>query len=452
MKHYPKSEAILKRNSQFLPGGVSSLNRATSPSLVFTRAKGQYIWDADGNRYSDYHAAFAAHFLGHNDPSLNAAVEQTLREGASLYGSGTTTQEGELAELLCEHLPFADRVAFLNSGSEATAQALRLARAATGRDDIIVMQGGYNGWHNDVCCNVMTPLKDLGPRISPGEYPFFSLSAGVPRVHQNLVHPVNFNDLESVEAVCTQYKIAAVILEPILQNIGIVRPRKGYLEGLRALADRFGFILIFDEVKTGFRHALGGYAALSGVRPDLGVYGKALANGYHIAAIAGGKELMTYFVHPDERKRVFLAGTYNAHPVPTVAAISTIKRLMANDGEVYRHVELLGARIETGFNAIYRSNSLNWTLCRQGSAFCTYFMDHEPVDWHDVARHHDFTADQLLRVSLLERGVYAFPLAVKQWSISAAHTIEDVDNTIQVLGSVLPTLIACDSIQSGTVR
>jgi glutamate-1-semialdehyde 2,1-aminomutase len=449
MNHYPKSKAILKNNSRFLPGGLSSQNRAATPPLVFTSAHGQYMWDADGNRYCDYHAAFAAHFLGHNHPDVVAAVEKILREETSLYGSGTTTQEGELAELLCENLPFAERVAFLNSGSEATAQAIRLARAATGRDDIVVIQGGYNGWHNDVCCNVMTPLEELGPRISPGEYPFYSLSAGVPRAHRDLVHPVNFNDLASVEAVCRGRKVAAVILEPVLQNIGVVHPGPGYLEGLRALADQFGFMLIFDEVKTGFRHGLGGYAALSGVRPDLGVYGKAIANGFPLAVLAGGEDLMAYFNHPDEKKRTFLAGTYNAHPVPTAAAISTIRRLMANDGEVYRHVELLGARMEAGLTTIFRSHSLNWTVSRQGSAFCTYFMDHEPVDWHDLAGHHDFAADKALRMTIIELGVYPFPSAAKQWSISAAHTVEDVDHTIETLAAVLPAFIECQATQSG---
>ena len=157
------------------------------------------------------------------------------------------------------------------------------------------------------------------------------------------MHPVNFNDLESVEALCGTYPIAGLITEPVLQNIGIVPPVEGYLEGLRRLADRFGFTLIFDEVKTGFRHSFGGYAAISGVTPDLAVYGKALANGYPIAAIGGKQSLMDYFVHLDSARRVLLAGTYNAHPVPTAAAIATLERLLENHGEVYRYTDSLGA-------------------------------------------------------------------------------------------------------------
>src|SRR5882762_9890255 len=238
MPTYPKSQQILEANRRFIPGGVVSINRSVAPEIVFVRGEGPLIWDADGNEYVDYHAAFAPHFLGHNDPDVTCAVERVLRDGSSLFGTGTTILEGRLAELICSNIGFIDSVQFLNTGSEATYQAIRVARAATGRDHIICTQGGYNGWHNDVSCNVMTPLDRLGPRVSPGEYPYVSLSAGVPADHQKLVHIVNFNDLESVEWVCQQHAIAAFISEPILQNVGVIHPQPGYLEGLRALADK----------------------------------------------------------------------------------------------------------------------------------------------------------------------------------------------------------------------
>src|SRR5581483_5399892 len=210
---------------------------------------------------------FAPFLLGHNHPQVNAAVERVLHDGASLFGVNTTPLEGELAELICDAIPFADLACVLNTGSEATYQAIRAARAYTSRDHIIVMQGGYNGWHNDVACNLMTPLSQLGPRRSPGEYDFAPISAGIPQSAQELVHAINFNDLASVEYVCERYPVAGLITEPILQNIGVVKPEPGYLEGLRRLADRYGFVLVFDEVKTGFRHALGGYASIAGVKP-----------------------------------------------------------------------------------------------------------------------------------------------------------------------------------------
>jgi glutamate-1-semialdehyde 2,1-aminomutase len=395
------------------------------------------MWDADGNPYLDYHAAFAPHILGHNDPGVTEAVEKTLRDRASLYGSGTTELEGRLAELICQAVPFVESVQLLNTGSEATYQAIRLGRAVTGRDHIVVMQGGYNGWHNDVACNLMTPLDQLGARRSPGEYPYWSISAGVPVAHRALVHPVNFNDLASVECMCQQYPVAALITEPILQNCGIVHPLPGYLEGLRKLSRRYGFVLIFDEVKTGFRHAPGGYAAVAGVEPDLVVYGKALANGYPMAAIAGKEELMRYFVHPDPNRRVLLAGTYNAHPIPTAAAIATIERLLANDGEVYRHLESLGGRLENGLSRILSKLGLTATLARQGSAFCLYFCDHAPVDWHDMAETHNFELDVQMRRRLIDEGIYFFPLAVKQGSISAAHVDGDIDVTLDRWEAVL---------------
>jgi glutamate-1-semialdehyde 2,1-aminomutase len=437
MNHlYPKSAAILEHNRKFIPGGVVSVNRATKPEIAFIKGQGAYIWDADGNRYIDYHAAFAPHFLGHNDPHVTEAVIRGLRDGMSLFGSGTTVLEGRLAELICTHVPSAESVQFLNTGSEATYEAIRLARAATGRDHIVRMQGGYNGWHNDVSCNLMTPLERLGPRRSPGEYPYIPISAGVPTAHQQLVHSVNFNDLASVEYVCERYPIAALITEPLLQNVGVVKPRPGYLEGLRKLADRFGFVLIFDEVKTGFRHAIGGYSSIAGVKPDLVTFGKAVANGYPMAVLAGRRELMDFVIHPDPARRVLLAGTYNAHPVPTLAAIATIEHLLENGGEVYRRVEAMGARMQAGLEAIVKRLELSATVSRQGSAFCLYFMDHAPVDWHDLASHHQFEMDDEMRRGLIPEGVYCFPLATKQCSISAAHTDADIDETLQAIERV----------------
>ncbi len=437
VKTYPKSAILLQKNKKYITGGVVSVNRATQPEIAFVKGEGAHLYDVDGNRFIDYHAGFAPHFLGHNDPYVTEAVSKALHSGASLFGSGTTEYEGRLAELVCTNIPWIEAVQFLNTGSEATAQAIRLARGVTGRDHIIVMQGGYNGWHNDVACNLMTPLDVLGPRVSPGEYPFLTISAGIPDAHKALVHPINFNDLDSVRWVCERYPIAALITEPILQNIGLVHPKPGYLAGLRKLADEFGFVLIFDEVKTGFRHALGGYAQIAGVRPDLAVYGKAIANGYPIAALGGKKALMDYFIHPDGSKRVLLAGTYNAHPVPTVASIATIERLLENDGAVYRHVEKLGVRVEAGINQITSEMGLTTKVVRQGSAFCLYFMDHAPVDWHDLASHHNFALDGRMRLEMIDRGVYYFPTPTKQCSISAAHTEQDIDQTLEALRGAL---------------
>lgn len=447
-----QSEKLLAHNKKYIAGGVVSVNRAIQPEIAFAKGKGARVWDVDGNEYIDYHAAFGPHFLGHNDPYVTEAVLKILREAASLFGSGTTELEGELAELICKHIPAAKSVQILNTGSEATYQAIRLARAETGRTHIITMQGGYNGWHNDVACNLMTPLSVLGPRISPGEYPFCAISAGIPQEHQQLVHSINFNDLDSVRYACERYPVAALITEPILQNVGIIKPSEGYLNGLRSLADEFGFVLIFDEVKTGFRHAIGGYSSLANVTPDLVVFGKALANGYPIAVLAGRQEIMERFVDPSAQRRVLLAGTYNAHPVPTAAAIATIERLLMNDGEVYRQTEALGAMIQRGIEEILRKMGIIGVVARQGSAFCLYFMDHCPRDWHDLAMHHDFETDTAFRRMLIERGIYIFPFAAKQYSISAAHSSADVELTLRHMEDALTFAIATQNKASSFRR
>ena len=189
------------------------------------------------------------------------------------------------------------------------------------------------------------------------------------------------------------------------------------------------------KAPTRLRPALWAYAAISGVRPDFAVYGKAIANGYPMAMLGGRRDYMDWFVHPDPAKRVLLAGTYNAHPVPTAATIATVRKLLANDGEVYRRTEALGARMEAGLRAVITNRPVH--IARQGSAFCIYFMDHLPVDWHDLAGHHDFATDDRMRQSLIEKGVYFFPIAIKQCSISFAHTEAQIDRTIEAVGEAL---------------
>ncbi len=440
MTEHPESDQILEHNKLFIPGGISSMNRITEPNIAFVEAKGSRIQDAEGNEYIDFHGAFAPQFLGYGDVRLTSAVKRVIDQGTDLWGSGPTELEGQLAELLCTHIPWVERVCLLNSGSEATAQAIRLARAVTGRDHLIVMQGGYNGWHNDVAFNLVTPLDKLGPRQSPGEYALDPMSAGIPEAHQQLVHAINFNDLDSVRYVCEKYSVAALITEPILQNIGLVKPLPGYLEGLRKLADELGFLLIFDEIKTGFRHAFGGYAEISSVTPDLACYGKAIASGYPLGALAGPAKWMDSFAHDDPAKRVLLAGTYNAHPVPTAAAIATMMVLLEDDGAVYARLEELGSQMEAGINEILEEREMQGQVVRQGSAFVTFFMDHEPRDWHDLASNHDYEFDTKFRRALLEQGVFFFPLATKQCSISVAHNQKDIDETLDAIDRVFDSL------------
>ncbi|MCS6776561.1 MAG: aspartate aminotransferase family protein [Chloroherpetonaceae bacterium] len=437
---YPRSAQLFAENSRYLPGGVASLNRKTTPEIAFVRAQGSRIWDADGNEYIDYHAAFAPHLLGHNHPEINAAVIQSLQRAESLMGTGTTPWEGELAQLICQCVPSAERVQITNTGSEATYHAMRLARAWTGKQHVIVMQGGYNGWHDEVACNVMTPLEHIGPRVSPGEYPYVPMSAGTSDDVPGKVHVVNFNDLPSVEWVLQRYPVACLITEPILQNIGVVKPRPGYLQGLRELCHRYGALLVLDEVKTGFRHALGGYQAIAGIRPDITLFGKAIANGYPLGAIAGRADVLELFNHPDPRQRVLIAGTYNAHPVPVAAAIATLRKLQREQHTLYPYLEQLGAQMEQGLTQIFQEAGIPATVARQGSAFCVYFMEDAPTDWHDIAQQHHFQRDTAYRQALIAHGIYHFPLPTKQGSISAAHTPQDIERTLEVTRRIIRSL------------
>ena len=434
-----KSLDILNHNKRYIPGGCSSINRMTDAPIVFTRAEGAYMWDADGNRYVDYHAAFGPYLLGHNHPRINAAVDEVLHSGTSLFGSGTTELEGRLAELLCTHIDTLDRVVILNTGSEATSAAIRLARAVTGREHLIVMQGGYNGSMDGLSCNVMNSLEEVGSRVCPGEYKYLPMGAGTASYQSHFTHVINFNDPDSVRYVCERHKVAALIIEPILQNIGVVLPVPGYLSSLRTLADEYGFILIFDEVKTGFRHALGGFSEVSGVRPDLAVYGKAVANGFPMSILGGKAEIMDYIVHPDVSRRPLVAGTYNGHPVPVAAAIATIECLLEENGAVYGRIETLGREMQRGIESILERRRIPGVVSRQGSAFVIYWMEHEPKDWHDLLESHDFGKDTRFRELMIERGVYFFPVPTKQCSLSAAHTEDDVAFTLDQLEEVLKT-------------
>ena len=223
---------ITREARKYIAGGVVSLNRKVVPDIVFTRGKGSKIYDTDGKEYIDYHAAFAPHLLGHNDDRVNEAVTQVMAEGHSLFGSGTTALEVKLAKLICEMVPSVELVQVTNTGSEATAHAIRLSRAWTGREHIILTLGGYNGWHNDVSRAVMPSLEQIGPKVVADEYPFIPSSAGIPESTKKLIHIVNFNDLESIENVMRRYPVACVLTEPALQNVGVILPKKGYLSGM----------------------------------------------------------------------------------------------------------------------------------------------------------------------------------------------------------------------------
>ena len=421
------SADLVTRARQVIPGGVNSTNRALPWPIAFTEAHGAHLTDSDGNRYLDYHAAFGPLILGHNHPAVNAAVHAAI-ERVDIIGAGVTDIEVELAELLVRLIPSAERVLLTNSGSEATYAAIRLARAATGRSSIIKFQGTYHGWHDAVLMNVISPAAKLGQKdpLSLGMLPEV--------IDHTLVLP--FNDVEALGETLRERgdEVAAVIIECIPHNIGCVLPRPEFLQALRDLTRQHGVVLIFDEVITGFRHALGGYQSLCGVTPDLSTFAKAMANGYPIAALAGSAALMDRF---GPGGGVAFAGTYNGHPVGVSAALATIAVL--EDGSVHRHCFALAERAADGLSAIARELGIPLTVACFGSVFVPYFMEGPIESYADLLRNDD-ARDVAFRKAMCERGIFMIPTALKRNHVSAAHTEADIDHTLEVAREVLRDL------------
>jgi len=432
------SQDIIHQSSKYIAGGVVSLNRKVTPNIVFDHAVGSKLYDVEGREYIDYHAAFSPYLLGHNFQYVNEAAKKSMDDGWSLMGSGTNYWEARLSQLLCKSIPSMELVQITNTGSEATAHAIRLSRAYTQRDDIILILGGYNGWHNEVARSVMTTINQVGPYTSPGEYPFLAMSAGIPEDTKQHVHIVNFNDLESVEYIMQKYSIACVMTEPVLQNVGIIHPQPGYLEGLKKLCEQHGAVCIFDEVKTGFRTGLGGYQGSCGIQPHLSIFGKAVANGFPLGVIGGKREIMELFNDSDENKRVLIAGTYNAHPVNTAAAIATIVYLKQE--EIYTSIDKISSRLYDGLITLFKEHGITSVTSNNKSAFCTYFCNDAPQNLHDIMNNHDFNLDINYRNELIKRGVYHIPIPCKQGSVSYSHSEEDIDRTLELTREVLKVI------------
>lgn len=424
-------EARVQQQSAFIAGGTMSLNRAATPRIQFVSAQGAYLTAADGRRFIDYHAGFAPYLFGHADKEIDEAVIEAIRSNQSLIGIGTMPWEAEVAELIAGCVPSIDQLQLTTTGSEAVGYGLRLARAYTGRSTVVVMQGGYNGVSDYVAFNLMEQSDEVRGHEPGTLYAPRVISAGVPQCIEDVVRVIEYNDLAAAEKALATRDVAALIVEPVLHNIGVVKPRAGYLEGLRRLCDQYGTVLIFDEVKTGFRHALGGYQQIAGVMPDLCTFGKAVANGYPMGVIGGRKEIMSLCADPDPKRRVTVAGTYNGHPVNVAAALASLKRLKSRESEVYGELERLGQRMEDGLKTLFAAESYPATVVRQGSTFTVYFMDHEPANWQDIVLHNDMARDLAYRRALIDELVYHFPVVTKQGSISLAHTDEEIDVTLE---------------------
>ena len=424
------AEAWSARAAQAIPGGVNSFTRLLDPPLTWVRSSGAYLWDTGGKKYLDYHLAFGPQILGHNHPVVDQRVREVI-DRIDCIGVGATDLETLVAEKLIEKIPSAEAVLFCNSGTEATMHAVRLARAATERPKLVKFQGCYHGAYDSLLMNVISPANRLGAK-DPG-------SAGLlaQAIEDTIVLP--FNDVPAVEEAFDQYpdQIAAVITEPIPHNIGAVLPEPGYLAALRALTSRHGALLIFDEVITGFRHALGGYQSLCGVTPDLTTLAKAMGNGYPVAAVVGRRALMHRFMTGGGD--VFFGGTFNGHPVGLAAALATIQVL--EDESVHRHVFRLGDRLRRGLGEIAQRHGLVAIAGGFGSVVVLYFMEPPVRSYTDLLRC-DGAKYVAFHRGMIEHGCFMLPMNLKRINLSAAHTEEDIDRTLEAADVVLAHLSA----------
>ncbi|WP_433077082.1 aspartate aminotransferase family protein [Dactylosporangium sp. CA-052675] len=408
---------------------MNSSTRYIGDPYSFAAADGAYVTDADGRRYLDYHAAFGAILLGHNHPVVNDAVRAALG-GVDLTGLGVTEGEVELAERIVDIIPSAESMIATMSGSEATAQAIRLARAVTERDLIIKFQGGFHGWTDAVARNVIS-----APEKAYGRDP---LSRGILDQNIDATLIAEFNDLGSVAGLFDAHpgRVAAVILEPIPHNVGALLPTQQFVEGLRALTRDRGALLIFDEVITGFRHALGGYQQVVGVTPDVTTFGKGMANGFPIGGVAGRRDLMERF--NGRGGDVLMAGTFNGNPAACAAALATIGYLRDHP-DFYTRTHALGARMRDGLAAIVAELGIEATVAGFGGVFALYFAKAPILGYRDLMRNND-AAYVAFHRGMTERGFLMLPMALKRNHVSGSHTEREIDLTLEAAREVLASL------------
>ena len=416
------SEELFDRAVKVIPGGVNSPVRAygaigIAPRFI-DRADGCHIYDVDGKEYVDYIDSWGPMILGHNFPEVKESVLKACEKGLS-FGCATAI-EVEMAEFICDHIPHVDMVRMANSGTEAVMSAVRVARGFTGKNKIIKFAGCYHG-HSDAM------LVSAGSGVMTSGVPD---SAGVPKGCTEDTMTAVYNDLDSVRALMEQAdgQTAAVIVEAVGANMGVVPPKKGFLEGLRKLCDEYGALLIFDEVITGFRLAFGGAAEYFGVTPDLVTYGKIIGAGMPVGAYGGRREIME-LVSPVGK--VYQAGTLSGNPIAMAAGLTQLKYLYEHQ-EIYKDLEEKGKRLYGGMKKILAEKNLPYHINHVSSLGSLFFTEQEVVDYTS-AKSSDTKAFSEYFKGMLAQGIHMAPSQFEAMFLSVAHTDEIIDQTLEAV-------------------
>jgi glutamate-1-semialdehyde 2,1-aminomutase len=420
-----RSADLYARARQRLPGGVNSPARSWGSvggePLFFARGDGSRVWDADGNELIDYVCSWGPLILGHAHPAVVAAVEAAARKGTS-YGAPTEI-EVQMAELVCSAIPSIEMVRFVNSGTEATMSALRLARAFTGRNKIVKFEGAYHGHEDALLVKAGSGAAAHGVPTSAGIHPAYAADT--------LVAP--YNDLESVRELfeTNRREIAAVIVEPVAGNMGVVTPASGYLQGLREITRGDGALLIFDEVITGFRVGWGGAQEYYGVTPDITTLGKIVGGGLPVGAYGASAEIMRKVAPLGP---MYQAGTLSGNPLAMAAGLATLSELRRPG--VYERLEAATADLETGLRRAFREAEVPVTINRAASLL-TVFFTAGPVTGWDTAAKSDTRRFSRFFHALVQEGVYAPPSQYEAWFVSLAHTDADIRSTVEAVSRAL---------------
>jgi glutamate-1-semialdehyde 2,1-aminomutase len=416
-----RSRELQLRAERYLPGGVDSPVRAFravggDPPFV-VRGEGAYLWDADGNRYLDYFGSWGPMILGHAHPLVVEAIQRAAERSPSFGAS--TAAEADLAELVIAAVPSIERLRFVSSGTEATMSAIRVARAFTQRKYVIKFEGCYHGHSDGLLVKAGSGLATFG----------LAGSAGVPQEIAHWTLPLPFNDLDAVEQAFAKHpgEIACVIVEPVVGNMGCVPPASGYLEGLRRITREHGGLLIFDEVMTGFRLALGGAQEVFGIDPDLTCLGKIIGGGLPCAAFGGKAEIMNLLAPLGP---VYQAGTLSGNPLAMAAGIATLGYLSANRETVYGGLERITAAIAAGIAGAAREAGVTVQTSRVGSMVTWFFTTGPVTDFADAAKS-DTEAFGRFHRAMLDQGVWLPPSQFEAAFLSTAHTAKDIEVTVE---------------------